>query len=84
MGLLMALGSSICRVLGNYFTSQLELVAVKVYDCAALQQLLGIGRDRAYRILRGYGFRVGDRALRISGPQLQEYIREREKNGRTR
>lgn len=50
---------------------------MKIYDCAGLQQLLGIGRDRAYRIMRGYGFRAGDRVLRISEPQVRQYIRER-------
>ena len=51
---------------------------MKIYDCAALQQLLGIGRDRAYCIMRGYGFRVGDRVLRISEPQLKQYMKENE------
>ena len=49
---------------------------MKIYDCAGLQHLLGIGRDRAYQILRDYGFRVGDRAVRISEPQIRKYIRE--------
>jgi len=52
------------------------VVAVKVYDCAGLQRLLGIGRDRAYAIMRSYGFRAGDRALRISEPQLKKYTEE--------
>ena len=47
---------------------------MKIYDCAGLQRLLGIGRDRAYQIMRDYGFRVGDRASRISEPQLKRYI----------
>jgi ribosomal protein S13 len=50
---------------------------MKVYDCAGLQQLLGIGRDRAYSILRSHGFRCGDRALRISEPQIIRYTEER-------
>lgn len=50
---------------------------MKVYDCAGLQQLLGIGRDRAYSILRSYGFRCGDRALRISEPQIIRYTEEK-------
>ena len=50
---------------------------MKIYDCAGLQQLLGIGRDRAYRIMRGYGFRAGDRVLRISEPQIIRYTEEK-------
>ena len=49
---------------------------MKIYDCAALQQLLGIGRDRAYEIMKSHGFRAGDRALRISEPQVRHYIEE--------
>lgn len=49
---------------------------MKVYDCAGLQQLFGIGRDRAYSILRDYGFRCGDRTLRISEPQIIKYTEE--------
>lgn len=69
----MALGGGIRRVLGGHL---LDGHRMKVYDRAGLQQLLGIGRDRAYRIMRDYGFRVGDRAVRISEPQIKQYIRE--------
>lgn len=72
----MAFSSGDCHILGGYSACQLELVVVKIYTCATLMQLLGIGRDRAYRIMRGYGFRVGDRALRISEPQVAKYIKE--------
>ena len=68
----MALGSGICGLLDCDPARQ----PVKVYDCAALQRLLGIGRDRAYSIMKSHGFRAGDRALRISEPQLAIYIKE--------
>ena len=50
---------------------------MKVYNCTELQRLLGIGRDRAYQIMKSHGFRAGDRVLRISEPQVRQYIRER-------
>lgn len=73
MALSVALGGSIRRVLGRDLRHGHRM---KVYDRAGLQQLLGIGRDCAYRIMRDYGFRVGDRAVRISEPQIKQYIRE--------
>lgn len=73
MALSVALGGGIRRILGRDLRHGHRM---KVYDRAGLQQLLGIGRDRAYRIMRDYGFRVGDRAVRISEPQIKQYIRE--------
>lgn len=73
MGIHLALGGSIRRILGGDLRHGHRM---KIYDRAGLQQLLGIGRDRAYRIMRDYGFRVGDRAVRISEPQIKQYIRE--------
>lgn len=75
MALSVALGGGIRRILGRDLRHGHRM---KVYDRAGLQQLLGIGRDRAYRIMRDYGFRVGDRAVRISEPQIKQYIRNRE------
>ena len=67
------MGGSIRRILGRDLYHGHHM---KVYDREGLQHLLGIGRDRAYRIMRDYGFRVGDRAVRISEPQIKQYIRE--------
>ena len=56
----MEMGSSHSCVHSSYRTGKLHLVGVMtVYDKRGLQELLGIGKDTAYAIMKQYGFRTG-------------------------
>lgn len=54
-----------------------------IYDCKGLQKALGIGRDAAYKIIKNYGFRVGDRTMRISEKQLERLTHGKAENEKT-
>ena len=49
---------------------------MKIYDAQQLMKQLGIGRDAAYKILRKYGFVVGERSRRISEEQLRRMTKD--------
>ena len=49
-----------------------------IYTPQQLQKHLSVGRDTAYRIMKEYGFRIGDSArspLRITEKGVESYVK---------
>lgn len=53
---------------------------MKIYDCRQLQRELGIGRDAAYKIIKAYGFLIGEKTRRISEEQLRRMTKDAERS----
>ena len=60
MGLYVEMGCRSRSVCDGHRAGELHLVGMMtVYDKRGLQELLGIGKDTAYAIMKQYGFRTG-------------------------
>ena len=79
MVLSMAMGHRRRRILGGHLIGELELVGMTIYTPKELSALLRVGRGTAYKIMKRYGFRVGEATrspLRISEQGVEAYVKD--------
>lgn len=69
-------------LLGGHLPRRLVLGLMTIYNKDGLKELLGVGTQTAYRILREYGFRIGysERSpMRITDEQINKWISDKER-----
>ena len=72
------MGGRIRGILGRHLLGKLGVVVMTVYTPKQLQEMLGIGKVAAYRIMKEYGFRTGytyKSPLRITEEGVREWVK---------